>query len=97
MSRIEVTRSHRLGLEEAGHRVRAMLAELQARSSTFEEVAVNWSADGRSCTFQGQGVSGDILVEAESVTVTLALEGMMSMFRSVARDKIDEKLALHLL
>ncbi|MBP7865722.1 MAG: polyhydroxyalkanoic acid system family protein [Acidobacteria bacterium] len=97
MSAIEVSRAHRLGFEEAGRRVRAMLADLQARSSTFEEVTVTWSADGRDCTFAGQGVSGTIRVEAESVTVTLTLEGMMSMFRSVARDKIDEKLALHLM
>ncbi len=93
MSEIIIQQEHRLGRELARQRVQAMMEDFQAKSTTFEDVALQWDATGYRCTFSGDGLSGGIAVEEAEVTVKVTLDGFYSIFRSVAREKIATALA----
>lgn len=93
MSRIDMTFPHPLPPDIARQRVDALLDDLRARSPYFEGVTPEWSPDGASCRFEGDGFQGAVSLTPGQVRVEMRLEGLMAAFRPVVEQKLRELVA----
>ena len=88
---MKIRRRHNLGLEEARNRADKIAADLQQQFSTRPR----WQ--GHVLQVQGNGVKGQLLVDAENmeldVKLGLALKLMEGPIRAAIEATIDEELA----
>ena len=90
MSDIKIERPHKLGSAEAKKRFAGIEAKLRERYG----VSIEWR--GLSATFKGTGVTGDVLVSDDHISITLKLGFLVRPFAARIRESIerqvDEKL-----
>lgn len=88
---MKIRRSHKLGIAEARNRADRIAADLQQQFS----LRSNWQGD--ALHVQGNGVSGQLLVDEESIELDVklgfALKLMEGPIRSAIEATIDEELA----
>jgi putative polyhydroxyalkanoate system protein len=91
MSDIKIDRPHKLGSEEAKKRFAGIEAKLKERYG----ISLEWR--GLSATFKGTGVTGDVQVGNDRISINLKLGFLVRAFAAKIRDSIerqvDEKLA----
>ena len=85
-SALKIRREHTLGVEEAKRRVDQVAEELGGKLN----LTSRWEGDHLRVT--GRGVSGKIVVEADSVEVQVAVGLPMLMLREPIRVAIEESI-----
>lgn len=83
---MKIRRQHTLGVEEAKRRVDQVADELGGKLN----LTSRWEGD--HLLVNGRGVSGRIVVEAESVEVNVKLGLAMMMLREPIRASIEESI-----
>ena len=83
---MKIRREHTLGVEEAKRRVDQVADELGGKLN----LTSRWEGD--HLRVKGRGVSGRIVVEAESVEVHVTLGLAMLMLREPIRASIEESI-----
>lgn len=87
---MRIRRTHELGVDEAKSRVERVAADLG------QSLSLNSSWNGDNLEFRGNGVNGQIAVEAETIEVQvklgLALLMMEGSIRSAIEATLDKQL-----
>jgi len=83
---LKIRREHTLGVEEAKRRVDQVADELGSKLNLTSQ----WEGD--HLRVNGRGVSGRIVVEADSVEVHVTLGLAMLMLREPIRSSIEESI-----
>lgn len=83
---MKIRRDHTLGIEEAKRRVDQVAEELGGKLN----LTSNWEGD--HLRVHGRGVTGRIVVEADSVEVQVRLGLPMLMLREPIRSAIEESI-----
>lgn len=90
MADVEITRSHSLGLDEAGAAVERVAGKLE------NELGVTYHWTGNTLHFDGEGAEGFIEVSAESIEVAidlpLFLQPLRGRVKSEAEGYLDREL-----
>jgi len=95
LSTIDLEFTHSYTTTEAKARLEELFASLRDRSPYFEGVHPEWVEPDRICRFQGEGFSGEVLIDGQNARVKLDLEGMLVMFRPMVDQKLRELIAKH--
>jgi len=87
---LKIRRKHRLGIEEAKHRV----------DQVAEDISRKWNLtskwDGDLLHVRGSGVTAQIAVAAESVEIHVRTGLAMMMFRESIRSEIEGSIDEHI-
>ena len=90
MSEIKIDRPHKLGRDEAKKRFAGVESGLRDRYG----VALDWN--GHAATFKGTGVTGDVLITDDRITIRLKVGLLVRPFAGKIREaierQVDEKL-----
>jgi putative polyhydroxyalkanoate system protein len=94
MARIDITLNHQLSRSEARHRVEALLEQLHQRyGSMIDGVEKQWDGSTLMFTLQrgGQCIPGEVVVQDQSVSITLALPWLLSFLKGRVQRVIEEE------
>ena len=90
MSDIKIDRPHKLGREEARKRFAGVEAKLK------ESYGVTLAWNGPNATFKGSGVTGEVVVSDNRISINLKIGFLLRPFANKIRESIerqvDEKL-----
>lgn len=88
---MRIRRSHRLGIAEARNRAEKIAGYLE------HQYALRWSWQGDHLHVQGNGVTGQLMVEEEAIELNVrlgfALKLMEGPIRSAIEQAIDKELS----
>ena len=91
MSTIDITRSHKLPLDQARTRAEDFAKSMETK------LGLTWKWSGNTILFEApagaaKGTKGDVRVTEESVRVTVDLPFMLRVMKGTIESKIHEKL-----